>query len=74
MSEEHKEGREPQTGAEHLSDEGGADSPDAEGGEGARNAAATPAISVEGEHEQTAVDAPEGDAEKAADSEHRREE
>jgi|AntDryMetagUQ889_1029465.scaffolds.fasta_scaffold10711_2 hypothetical protein len=73
MSEEHKEGREPQTGAEHKP-EGGADSPDSEGGEGARNAAATPDISVEGEHEQTAVNAPEGDAEKAADSEHRREE
>lgn len=69
--EEDKKGAEPETGADRM---GGADSVgESEGGEGAQNAAATPDISIEGEHGQTAVDAPEDDAEKGADKDHRRE-
>jgi len=52
---------------------GGVDSPESEGGEGARNAETTPPISEEGEHGQTAVDAGE-DAERSSDEQTRREE
>jgi hypothetical protein len=65
--EQHKEGAEPETGAGR---QGGADSVHAEGGEGARNAEATPDISVEGEHGQTS--APADDDEEGQDAEETR--
>jgi hypothetical protein len=62
MTEANEPDAKPDTGAEDR-DTGGADSLVGEGGEGARNAATTPPIGKEGEHEQTASERPEDEAE-----------
>jgi hypothetical protein len=71
---EREHQRYPENPENPVGEEASAGEIPAEGGEGRRNADSTPEISVEGEHGQTAVPAPEDDAEKASDEETRFEE
>jgi len=73
MTDENAPGRNPETGAEHKEGPDPTHGTESEGGEGARNAEATPDVSVEGEHGQTSVPAHD-DEEERADEETRREE